>query len=950
MILYKDIKCSFACKLALFTFCAVSGASILLAQESMNYASVSGRVTDQTGAVVDGAQVTARQTDTNLTSSVVTDQDGRFRFPYLRVGQYEIKVQRPGFAVAARSVTLTVGSAFELPVSLVVASSESNVTVTGEADLLETARTQVAGTVSQSEVRSLPLNGRSFLDLALLVPGVSPTNTASNQLFAETSAVPGQGISVGSQRNFSNNFIVDGLSANDDAAGLSGIFFGLDVVQEFQVVTSGGQAELGRALGGYINMVTKSGTNSLHGDVYGYVRNQRFNAANPLSNTRLPLTQAQYGASLGGPMVRDRTFYFANFEQRVLNQSGLITIAPANLSAINARLSAIDYPGGQIATGLYANPVHNSNFLAKVDHQFSRNDQFSLRYSLYDVHSNASRGAGALNAVTASAGLDNTDQTVAIGNVATLSSRTVNETRGQFTRSSLAALPTDPIGPAVSISGVASFGTLSGSPTGRVNNLYEVADNLSYRAGAHALRVGTDFLYNDTTITFPRSIRGSYTFSSLANFLTGTYNNAGFTQTFGNSVVPQTNPNIGFYAQDEWKVSSRLTLNLGARYDLQYLNTISADTNNLSPRAGFAWSPFASRRTVVRGGFGLFYDRIPLRALANALLSSNNTTVVTSATQLSVSLSPTQTGAPAFPNILPSTGLPSGVLVNFITMNPRMQNAYSEQGSLEIEQQIGNRGTLSVGYQHLRGLHLIISVNQNGPTCAASGNNNGCRPDPNYGNNSQYSARADSRYDGLHVSFVQRPAKWGNYRISYTFSKSLDNVGEFFFSSPIDLFNVWRDYGRSDDDQRHRVVVDGTIHSSMGAAQTAWQRVSHGFELSGMLQYYSALPLNITSGVTTIQGTAGRPIVNGAFIGRNVGIGNDFFSVGARVSRSFRVSERARLEGLAEAFNALNHRNNLTKNGAFGAGAFPSSPSPSFGQVTAVNDPRSLQLALRLRF
>src|SRR5207248_3394559 len=142
-----------------------------------------------------------------------------------------------------------------------------------------------------------------------------PPNTASNQLFAKRSAVPGQGISVGSQRNLSNNFIVDGLSANDDAAGLSGIFYGLDVVQEFQVVTSGGQAELGRALGGYINMVTKSGTNSLHGDLYSYLRNQRLNAANPLSNTKLPSTQTQYGASLSGPVVHDRTFYFTNFER-----------------------------------------------------------------------------------------------------------------------------------------------------------------------------------------------------------------------------------------------------------------------------------------------------------------------------------------------------------------------------------------------------------------------------------------------------------------------------------------------------------------------------------------------------------------------------------------------------------------------------------------------------------
>ena len=369
------------------------------------------------------------------------------------MGAYEVTVSHPGFSPARRAVTLTVGSAFDLAIALTVAGAQSAVTVDAKAAVIETARTQIAGTVSQAEVHALPLNGRNFLDLALLVPGVSPTNTASNQLFAETSAVPGQGISVGSQRNFSNNFIVDGLSANDDAAGLSGIFYGLDVVQEFQVVTSGGQAELGRALGGYVNVVTKSGTNALHGDLYGYFRNQRFNAANPLSNTKLPLTQAQYGASLGGPVIQDRTFYFANFEQRSLNQSGLITIAPANVAAINAHLAAVGYQGEQIATGLFPNPVHNTNFLGKVDHQFSGKDQFAVRYSLYDVHSNNSRGAGALSAATASAGLDDTDQTLAVSNVATLSAHTVNETRGQFTNSTLSALPTDPIGPAVSISG-----------------------------------------------------------------------------------------------------------------------------------------------------------------------------------------------------------------------------------------------------------------------------------------------------------------------------------------------------------------------------------------------------------------------------------------------------------------------------------------------------------------
>jgi len=228
-----------------------------------------------------------------------------------------------------------------LALSLSVAAVQTDLSVSGEQPVLETARTQISGSVLQTEVQNLPVNGRNFLDIALLIPGVSPTNTASNQLFAETSAVPGQGLSVNSQRNFSNSFIVDGLSANDDAAGMSGVFYGFDVVNEFQVVTSGGQAEFGRALGGYMNVVTKSGANAVHGGLYGYFRNQRLNAANALAHRKLPVTQGQFGATLGGPVVHNRTFYFGNFEQRILNQSGLITISPENVAAIITRESRI---------------------------------------------------------------------------------------------------------------------------------------------------------------------------------------------------------------------------------------------------------------------------------------------------------------------------------------------------------------------------------------------------------------------------------------------------------------------------------------------------------------------------------------------------------------------------------------------------------------------------------
>ncbi|HYM26387.1 MAG TPA: TonB-dependent receptor, partial [Vicinamibacterales bacterium] len=730
----------------------------------------------------------------------------------------------------------------------------------------------------------------------------------------------------------------------------SGMPYSVDAIEQFQVVTSGGQAELGRALGGYVNVVTKGGTNEPHGDVYDFVRDDTLNAPNVLIGSTLPMHQNQYGASAGGPMVRDRTFYFANVERRGLTQSGLVIIPHATADAIDAQLAAFRYPGSAVVTGQYPNPIDSTNAIAKVDHQVSAGDQLSVRYSQYGVRSDNSRGAGGLSAATASAGLDNIDRNLAFSNTISLSSRTVNETRAQVVASDLKAAPSDQIGPAVSISGVASFGTLSGSPTRRQNTLYEVVDTLSHQRGTHALRAGVDFLYNDDTITFPRSIRGSYTFSSLANFLSGEYNNAGFSQTFGATSVSQTNPNVGIFAQDEWKLRPELTLNAGLRYDVQFLRTIHTDRNNVAPRAGFAWTPFPERETVVRGSAGLFFDRVPLRALANALLSAGNTSDVAQLQQVGISLSPAQAGAPVFPNVLPAP-IASVTLPSLTTMDPNMQNAYSRQAAIEVEQRLAERTTVAVGYQYVRGVDLIISVNQNVPTCVASGTNNGCRPVAVYANNGQYSPLAASSYHGLHVSLVQRAAKWGEYRVSYTLSKAMDNVSEFFFSSPIDPLDLSKDWGRSDDDQRHRLVVNGSINVLT-------------FQLSGTLQYYSALPLNITSGVTTIQGTGGRPLASGAasssssppdahasvFIPRNSGDGPDFLTLNLRVSRSFHVGPRAQLDGLAEVFNATNRVNAVTINGNFGAGAYPSAPASNFGQITGVGDPRAVQLAVKARF
>jgi len=950
----------FVALLALAPFCI---ASTIHAQETLTNASVTGRVLDPAGSLVAHAAVKALAVATNQTYTVETDEQGRFRLPYLPAGAYRISAASSSFAGTAKDVMLTVGSAFDITLKLSVATAATNVEVNAESPLIEENRSQISQTVLQPEVANLPYKGRNYLDIGLLLPGVSPTNTASTQTLAETAEVVGQGYSVNSQRNFSNSFVVDGVSDNDDAAGLAGNAFSMDVVQEFQAVTSGGQAEFGRALGGYFNLITKSGTNQLHGSSYGFLRNQRLNADNALSGNKLPLTQGLYGASLSGPLNKDRTFLFGNFEEGRLNTAGVITVTPANARIINARLLAAGYdapllPVVSSSTTLFPNTLHTDTVFVRGDHRFSQRDQFNTRYSFYKLSSTNARGVGGLNEASNGTSVYDTNHTIAASNVATLSARTFNETRGQFSYDDLTAPPNDQIGPAVTISGVAVFGRSTSSPTGRLNYLGEVIDNLVLQRGTHTLKTGIDFLYNDDTITYPQSLRGSYSFSSMASFLAGTYNSQGYTQNFGTPTIQQNNPNLGFYAQDEWKISPSLTLNAGVRYDLEWLQTINTDTGNVSPRVGFAWSPI-NRGTVVRASYGLFYDRVPLRPLANALLSANNTIDPAQASFLSYSFSPGGSGAPTFPFV--ATAPPAGAKPNYATMDRSIQNPYSEQAGLEVEQQLTRTSTLSLSYQHLRGLHLITSYNTNI-------NPDGTRPDPTRGNIKPYSSKFDSYYDGLAVSYLQHPMSWGSTRISYTWSKAIDNVGEFFFSSPINNFNFQMDRSRSDDDQRHRVVFNAIANSPASQAHSFAQHLTHGWTLSGILQYYSRLPFNITTGANTKQATAQRPCAAGfsltangginpcteaqpgAVIGRNAGIGFDFFSLNARLSRTFAITERVHLEGMAEAFNALNHRNDMIPNATWGSGTYPTTPNSTFGHATAVGDPRNIQLAARINF
>jgi hypothetical protein len=910
------------------------GTHSAFAQQTVASASLSGRVADPKGGLIDGASITAKRVETNQQRTVKSDDEGRFRFANLPLGTYTITVESTGFDHLVRQITLTVGQAVDLQLELTVGGVAGTVTVPNELAITETARTQLAETVLPRDIESLPLNGRNYLDLAALTPGITRNNPVSNQRFPETSAVPGTGLSITGQRFINNGMVVDGLSANDDAADLPGTFFSQEVIREFEVITSGGIAEFGRASGGFINIVTQSGTNNYHGRLYGFLRNQRFDARNPLAAGKDPLTQAQYGITLAGPIVRDRTFFFSNFEQTRLNNATVITITPANITAINARLAATAYGGPPLSTGLVPTGFDTTNFLFRLDHQIDSAHQLSARYSLYEIASINSRNVGGLNAASRGTGLTNRDQTITVGDVATISTRTINEARFQFTRSRLGAPLNDPVGPAVNISGAANFGSATVSPTERDLDSVEIVETLSSQRGAHSFKSGMDYLLDRVNITFPGALQGSYSFSSLANFLIGRYST--FQQAFGAASQFQSNHNLGLFVQDEWKPTPRLTINAGLRYDLQFLPApIRADTNNFAPRVGIAYAP-GDRKTVLRANLGIYYDRLPLRATSNALQRDGVKYKV-------AVLSFGQFGAPTFPQML--AVFPANLLVSITTIDPLIQSSYNQQASLQVERQLNDSTSLSLGYMHTRGLHLVLSRNVNVPRApATAGAFNLDRPDPRFANVSRFESSGESSYDGLTVSLNRRFQNWFGLRVAYTLSKGLDNAGNAFFFTPQDNFNLQDERGLSDNDQRHRLSVSGMFEAGKTGRGFAAD-IARGFQLSYIFSYGSSLPFNIVTGADRNFDTNvnDRPVG----MGRNSGKGFNYASLDLRLSRRFHLNEKLQLETIVEGFNILNRANLQLPNNTFGTGA---SALPSFGQPTAAADPRQIQFGLRLSF
>src|SRR5437588_11884350 len=826
-----------------------------LAQSQASTGNIVGRVLDPKDAAVPNAQVTATNPQTGLVRSVNTDDEGNSLIILLPPGTYTVSTDKiTGFAPATfQNVQVTVGGETPLDIKLALAGvSVAAINVTAELPVVETTRTSISTTINQRSIENLPINGRNFQDFATLSPGVVRDPRGGD-------------LSVGGQRGTYNSLQVDGVDNNNtffgQALGRGGVRppyqFSEESVQEFQVNQNGFSAEFGRAGGAVINVVTKSGTNQFHGGVFEYFRKEALNSNDPvnkanearrgLPNKRPPSKINQFGGRFGGPIVKNKAFFFFTYDgqrSNVPQPLDVPNLATAPAAALNILLPKLNtYQVGR----------DQNVFLAKSDIALNSSHQLTLRYNHQGFVGKNNENNGTLSAEEHSGDSLVTSDAFSMTLVSTMTRKLVNEYRFQFARDSEPGQANSSAPEAVINTGAGNLniGRNNFSPRETTIKRVQFIDNVSYVSGRSNFKFGLDFNFDRIFNFFPGLFNGSYTFPSYTAFA----NNlpSAFTQNFAgpNTTGATTNPNLSeyaFFGQDDLRVTPKLTLNLGLRYDYDGLacprvqnpdplllsNGIDTarcpkDKNNFAPRFCFSYAPDV--RTVVRGGFGLFYGRTPSIVLGTA--HSQNGINVTGITIRDNTATPANevNAVVTYPNILsaPPAGFSSNP--NLYVFAPNYVQPYVEQGRIGVEREVVKNLSLSATYLYYHGLHLTRTrdINLFAPTAFPVVGPDGqtytflrfptARPISrttglSYNRISIFESEARSVYNGLAIQATQRFTRGFQFIAAYTFSKAKDDrpdqttvvVGADDSKIVENQIRPAADYARSDTDLRHRFV------------------------------------------------------------------------------------------------------------------------------------------------
>jgi hypothetical protein len=1031
-------------------------------------ASFRGIVYDERRAVITGAKVTLLNKETGEARTVTSDDEGKYAITSLAAGRYELSVEVTNFRKHVEEVELLVNQDQRADVTLLVAPvGDFNIELFFNPQLKRDSAS--LGTVIENrQVTGLPLDGRNFYELSLLVPGAVPP--------AQGSAGSARGdfsFSVNGAREDANNFLLDGVYNVDPKLNTFGVRPSVDAIREFEMLTSTYDASFGRNPGAQVNVILNSGSNDFHGSLFEFHRNAAFDARNffaPASEPKPKYLRNQFGGSIGGPIKHDRTFFFVDYEG-TRSREGItrITNVPtAQERAGNFTQSLFGvptdpftgqpFPGGIIPdfrinevgraiAALYPLPNRNDpfqnfvssptlrddndSFDARVDHNLTDRANLTARYSFGERDLFEPFTGAAFSLVPGFGDTVKRRSQNAMGALTlVLTPNLVNESRVAFNRVAAAVTQeastiNSEVGlPAISprerdlglsfitVTGFSPLGDEGNNPQNSVTNVYQVLNNASYVHGNHVIKFGADLRFSQQNAFRDVESRGRLQFSPFGQITGNALGDLLLGFPFLTSVARVDNPqqirteSYNFFINDSFRVTPRLTITGGLRYeynsppvdaedraniyDVVTRSLVSvgtngvprsgfdADKNNFAPRVGFAWTIGSDQETVLRGGYGIYYDQSPL-APAEALYFNSpffDNNIFFSLPGLPLTLND------PFPSFFPFP-LPDSAL----SIQRDLRTGYMHHWNFNVERQLGSKNMIEVAYVGSKGTKLLTArdINQPQPSVLPPGLPFVPRPDPRFDDINLLESRGNSNYNALQARFQRRLSRGLSALVSYTWSKSIDDASNFFSSAgdpnfPQNSFDVAAERGRSNFDVRHRLSASYSYAFPFGRNQsTDWTaKVIGGWETHGIVTLQSGRPFTVALLSEIDNSGTGRSILGfgandrpnlvgnpelsnpgtsqwfntaafafpapGTFgnAGRNILDGPGFQNMNAALVKNTHLSESVRIQFRAEAFNLFNHPNFNLPDNFLG--------SPTFGRITSARDPRHIQFGLKLLF